>query len=272
MTDEKTGAASEAREFMALAHRLADASGDIIRPLFRTNIESHEKGDKDNRISPVTEADRGAERVMRELIESTFPDHGIIGEEYGRVRDDAECVWVLDPIDGTDPFLAGLPAWGTLIGMQRNGYALIGMMDQPFIGERFFGGPDGAFLGSRRIKTRNCTSLAEATLSITSLDMLTTDAQRSAFDQIDTQVYTRRLGGDCYNYSLLAAGCIDLVIEGELGPWDIQSHIPVIEAACGVITNWRGEPVTAGGWVVAAGDPRVHEQALTYLQKAAPDA
>jgi len=267
MTSPPENDASEIRAYLALAQRMADASGEVIRPLFRSGIESVEKGDKEDRISPVTEADRGAERVMRELVEATFPDHGIIGEEYGLTREDAECVWVLDPIDGTDPFLAGLPAWGTLIGMQRNGYALIGMMDQPFIRERFYGSPEGAFLGSRQIRTRPCASLAEASLSITSLKMMATDAQRAAFDEIDNRVHHRRLGGDCYNYALLAAGCIDLVIEGELGPWDIQAHIPIIEAAGGVITNWQGEKITAGGWIVAAGDPRVHEQALKFLSE-----
>lgn len=270
MTDLPENSNQETRAFLAFAHGMADASGDVIRPLFRTGIESVEKGDKEDRLSPVTEADRGAERAMRALIEETFPEHGIIGEEYGRAREDAECVWVLDPIDGTDPFLAGLPAWGTLIGMQRNGYALVGMMDQPFIGERFYGSPDGAYLGPRRISTRRCASLEDANLSITSLRMLSTDAQRAAFDEIDGRVHNRRLGGDCYNYALLAAGFIDLVIEGELGPWDIQAHIPIIEAAGGVITNWQGEKVTAGGWVVAAGDPRVHEQALKFLSEAPP--
>jgi len=268
MTKQMLNFDIEIKEFLAFSHELANLSGNFIAPLFRSNLDAKEKGDKDDRISPVTEADRGAELLIRNQIEKHYPLHGINGEEYGLTQGSAEYLWVIDPIDGTDPFLAGLPTWGTLIALKKDNKPLIGMMNQPVFGERFYGSPNGAFLGANRIKTRHCKNLSNANLSITSLKMLVNDSQRSAFFKIDSMVYNRRIGGDCYNYALLAAGFIDLVIEGELAPWDIQAHIPIIEAAGGIITDWKGNPIKEGGWVVAAGDPWLHEEALKILSLA----
>ena len=259
---------AEIETYLNFTHQIANIAGEIIQPLFRSKLKITEKGDKENRLSQVTEADRGAELAMRSFIEEHFPEHGIIGEEYGLIREDAEYVWVLDPIDGTDPFLAGFPTWGTLIALKINGHARIGMMNQPVFGERFYGSSNGAYLGSNRISTRPCKHLKDANLSITSLQMLSNESQKYAFREIKERVSHLRVGGDCYNYALLAAGCIDLVIEGELAQWDIQAHIPIIEAAGGVITNWKVNAVNEGGWIVAAGDPSIHDQALNFLSMA----
>ncbi|MBR72648.1 MAG: histidinol-phosphatase [Rhodospirillaceae bacterium] len=254
--------------YLNFTHQIADVASNVIKPLFRSNLEITDKGDKENRLSQVTEADRGAERAMRSLIEEKFPQHGIIGEEYGYTRSQSKYVWVLDPIDGTDPFLAGLPTWGSLIALMIDGRSCIGMMNQPIFGERFYGSKNGAFLGPKRISTRKCKNLKDASLSITSLQMLANKSQLDAFKEIEKRVLQLRVGGDCYNYALLAAGSIDLVIEGQLAPWDIQAHIPIIEAAGGIITDWKGNEIKAGGWVIAAGDPYIHEQALEFLSLA----
>ena len=231
-----------------------------------------DKADKGPGVySPVTKADQGAEQAIRALINETFPDHGIKGEEYGDEKLDAEYVWVIDPIDGTKAFITGFTSWGTLIALLKNGDAVLGALNQPSVGERFIGLPGQTTLNGEELRTRACPTLEQARLGITDLDMMKTDAQRHAFDKIASRVEYLRLGGDCYNYALLAAGHIDLVIEGDLMPWDIQALIPIVEGAGGVISLWDGAPVRCGGWVVAAGDAVLHAAALAYLNDAAPD-
>ena len=221
--------------------------------------------------SPVTKADRGAEQVIRALINETFPEHGIKGEEFGDEMLDAEYVWVLDPIDGTKAFITGFTTWGTLIALLKDGDPILGAMNQPFVGERFVGvAGQEATLNGQQLRTRACPRLEQARLGITELEMMHTDAQRDAFESIASRVEYLRLGGDCYNYALLAAGHIDLVIEGDLMPWDIQALIPIVEGAGGVISLWDGAPVHGGGWVVAAGDAALHAQAVAHLKHAAP--
>ena len=154
---------------------------------------------------------------------------------------------------------------GQGIALQKNGVPIIGAMNQPFIGERFIGKPGIATLNNAPISTRKCYQLSDAILGITELEMLTNESQRSAFDAVAQRVNYVRLGGDCYNYCLLAAGHIDLVIEGSLMPWDIQALIPIVEAAGGIITSWNGQPVTNHGWVVAAGDSQIHAEAIKLL-------
>lgn len=239
---------------------------------FRSPVDVVDKADKGPGIySPVTKADQGSEKIIRELINETFPDHGIRGEEYGDENLDAEYVWVLDPIDGTKAFITGFPTWGTLIALLRNGRPVLGAMNQPFVGDRFIGAPGGATLNGEAIKTRACATLEQARLGMTEMEMMRTDAQRQAFDAVASKVGYFRLGGDCYNYALLAAGHIDLVIEGSLMPWDIQALIPIVEGAGGFISHWDGAPVRGGGWVVAAGDTRLHAMAVELLKGAVPD-
>jgi myo-inositol-1(or 4)-monophosphatase len=257
-------------DFTAFIERLASASGDTILPFFRTSLSVDNKNTGRD-LDPVTEADRAAEAVMRRMIKESFPQHGIVGEEFGTERADAEYVWVLDPIDGTKSFIAGMPVWGTLIALTHHGVPAYGMMHQPYIGERF-SGDNGAALyqgrsGRRKLSARRCASLAEATLFTTS-PRLMNDADRAQFEGVERGVRLSRYGGDCYAYCMLASGHLDLVIETELKSYDVAALIPIVTGAGGIITTWEGEPAQNGGRIVAAGDKRVHEAALKQLQKA----
>ena len=253
-------------DFTAFIGRLATASGETILPFFRTSLGVDNKGAKD--FDPVTEADRAAEAVMRRLIQANFPQHGIVGEEFGNEREDAEYVWVLDPIDGTKSFISGFPTWGTLIALMHKKTPVFGMMHQPYIGERFYGDNGSAnysgSAGQRRLAVRRCASLQDATLFTTS-PLLMNEADRATFGRIADTTRLTRYGGDCYSYCMLAAGHLDLVIETELKPYDIAALIPIITGAGGVVTTWEGKPAQSGGRIVAAGDPRMHEAALELL-------
>ncbi len=248
-------------------HKLATVSGEAILPFFRTTLGVEDKS-RGKAFDPVTEADRAAEQVMRHLIRSTFPSHGIIGEEFDNVDTDAPYVWALDPIDGTKSFIAGLPAWGTLIGLLKEGDPVYGMMHQPFIKERFFG--DGASAryrgpaGERALRVRDCGRVEDAILFTTSPRLMNM-TDRAAFSRVEEQARLSRYGGDCYAYCMLAAGLVDLVIETELKDHDIVALIPIIEGAGGVVTSWEGGSPAQGGRVVAAGSRAVHEQALRIL-------
>ena len=254
-------------DFSAFINRLATSSGETILPFFRTSLLVEDKSASQD-FDPVTEADRAAEAVMRRLIKANFPQHGIVGEEFGNEREDAEYVWVLDPIDGTKSFIAGFPIWGTLIALLHQGTPVFGMMHQPFIAERFSGDSGSATYrgpsGERNLAVRRCASLKEAT-SYTTSPRLMNDADRAAFGRVEQEVRLTRYGGDCYSYCMLAAGHLDLVIETELKPYDIAALIPIITGAGGVVTTWEGEPAQNGGRIIAAGDPRVHEAALKLL-------
>lgn len=254
-------------DFAAFVDRLATVSGEAILPFFRTSLGVENKGGPGT-FDPVTAADRAAETAMRALIREHFPGHGIVGEEFGSDRGDAEYVWLLDPIDGTKSFICGLPAWGTLIALTRGGEPVYGMMHQPFTRERFTG--DGAVAryrgpaGERALRVRRCSALGEAILTTTS-PLLMKDGDRRIFQKVEAQVRLSRYGGDCYAYCMLAAGHVDLVIETELKPYDILPLIPIIAGAGGIVTAWDGGSPKAGGRIVAAGDRRVHEQAMKIL-------
>jgi myo-inositol-1(or 4)-monophosphatase len=259
-------------DFSDFVDRLAQASGEVILPFFRSAIGAEDKS-RGGLFDPVTEADRAAEVAMRRLIAQTFPAHGIIGEEYGRDRPDAEYVWVLDPIDGTKGFISGLPMWGTLIGLMHRGRPVYGMMSQPFTRERYFG--DGARAGFRGpsshdeeavkpLRTRRCASLAEATLMTTSPKMFD-GVEAPAYARVEEKTRLTRYGGDCYAYCMLAAGFIDIVVEANLKPHDIVPLVPIVEGAGGIVTTWDGGDPSLGGRIIAAGDNRVHWEALTLL-------
>jgi histidinol-phosphatase len=254
-------------DFKAFIGRLATSSGETILPFFRTSLLVDNKSASQD-FDPVTEADRAAEAVMRRLIKANFPQHGIVGEEFGSEREDAEYVWVLDPIDGTKSFIAGFPIWGTLIALMHKGTPVFGMMHQPYIGERFYGDNGSANYagpsGERRLNVRRCASLQEAT-SYTTSPLLMNAADRAAFAKVEGAVKLTRYGGDCYSYCMLAAGHLDLVVETGLKSYDIAALIPIITGAGGIVTNWEGKPAQAGGRIIAAGDPRVHEAAMKLL-------
>ncbi|MBX3522623.1 MAG: histidinol-phosphatase [Xanthobacteraceae bacterium] len=256
-------------DFAAFVDELAKVAGDAILPFFRTALSIENKKHK-GAFDPVTAADRAAETAMRALIRKTFPAHGVVGEEFDDVKSDAPYTWVLDPIDGTKSFIAGMPVWGTLIGLCKDDMPVYGMMAQPFIGERFTG--DGAKAkyrgpaGERKLMTRACASLADALLFTTSPLLFTPD-ERARFDDVEKDVRLSRYGGDCYAYCMIAAGYADLVIEAGLDAYDIVPLIPIIEGAGGIVTTWQGESATNGGRIVAAGDKRVHAAALEILNQ-----
>ncbi|HYB99361.1 MAG TPA: histidinol-phosphatase [Candidatus Limnocylindrales bacterium] len=264
---------AELETFLAFAGRLADAARSAILPHFRQPLTVTDKAAAGASYDPVTVADRDAEHQMRALITEHYPSHGIVGEEHGDSPGSSGLRWLLDPIDGTRAFITGVPLWGTLIALSDEEGPLLGVVDQPFLRERFLGSRLGARyeLPDREgtLRTRPCASLAEATLYCTHPGMFPRDPARSAFAELESRVRMSRFSGDCYSYCMVAFGLVDLVVEAGLKPWDIQAIIPIIEAAGGVVTTWKGERAVAGGKIIAAGDPAVHEQALRILQPAA---
>jgi len=257
------------------AGRLADASRAVIRPYFRQRLSAEDKsggGDYD----PVTVADRLAEEAISEMVRENYPSHGVLGEEYGFRRGSSGLTWVVDPIDGTKAFLTGMPLWGTLIALYDGQAPILGLMDQPYTGERFCGSRFGSTLereGERRkLAVRPCEGLEQAILQATHPSMFATGSESAAFRELSSKVRLTRYGGDCYTYCMLAYGLLDLVVESDLQPYDIQALIPVIEGAGGIVTNWSGGNAALGGQVVAAGDRRVHEAAMAVLSGAGAES
>jgi myo-inositol-1(or 4)-monophosphatase len=254
-------------DFASFVDQLASVSGETILPFFRTALAIENK--KAGGFDPVTAADRAAEDAMRTIIRKNFPGHGILGEEYGTERGDAEYVWVLDPIDGTKSFIAGMVAWGTLIGLMRFGEPVFGMMHQPFTRERFSGDAGAARYrgpaGNRVLRVRKCAGLSDALLFTTS-PLLMNTSDRADFIRVENVVKLSRYGGDCYAYCMLAAGHIDLIIETEIKPHDIVPLMPIIAGAGGIVTTWENGPAQGGGRIVVAGDKRVHQAAIEMLK------
>ena len=248
---------------LAFASHLADAAGDLIRPHFRKPLAIAEKAD----LTPVTAADRAAEETMRGLIERHFPEHGILGEEFGGVREDAEFVWVLDPIDGTKSFISGVPLFGTLIALTRNRHPILGIIDQPISRERWVGASGlQATLNGAPIRCRPCSVLGAATLFATTPDMFKGE-DAASFVRVSAAVKLTRFGADCYAYGLLAAGFVDLVLEANLKPYDFCAMVPIVEGAGGVASDWRGRSLdlASDGRILVAGDRRAHGAALALL-------
>jgi inositol-phosphate phosphatase/L-galactose 1-phosphate phosphatase/histidinol-phosphatase len=254
-------------DYLAFAHELADRAGEVLRRHYRTPISVDYKADE----SPVTLADREAERVMRDLIRARFPEHGIEGEEFASEHGEAALVWHLDPIDGTKAFLVGRPTFGTLISLLRRGRPILGIIDQCISHERWVGvlGERSTFNGAA-IRVRSCPDLRHAVLSTTSPQMFKTADEQAALARVAQAVRFAVYGGDCYAYGLLAMGFADLVVEADLDVHDFAALVPVIEGAGGLITDWRGQPLdhNSDGRVVAAGDRRVHAQVLELLDQA----
>ncbi len=249
----------------AFFDRLAEAAKAETLPRFRTGLSVDNKFQSG--FDPVTEGDRAAETAIRALVMEHYPDHGILGEEHENIGLDRDLLWVIDPIDGTRAFISGVPVWGTLIGLREKGRAIMGMMDQPFTGERYFAdgkaswykGPDG----ERQLATRKCETLSDAILFTTSPHIFGADLAR--YMKVQDRVRLFRYGCDCYAYALLAAGHIDLVIENSLKPYDVGALIPLVEQAGGYFTTWDGGRPEEGGHVIAAGSKAVHEAALALL-------
>lgn len=260
---------ADAAELRQVAEQVADAARAAVLPWFRAQELTAE-----NKLSagfdPVTEADRAGERAMREVLGRLRPDDAVIGEEFGATAGQSGLTWVLDPIDGTRGFLSGTPTWGVLIAVGDAGGPIYGVIDQPYIGERFRGGlgvaaMDGP-LGARALSVRGDRPLDQAIL-FTTFPELGTGAEGAAFAEVAARARLTRYGMDCYAYALLAAGQIDLVIEAGLSDYDIQAPMAVIEAAGGIVTDWRGGPAQHGGRVVAAAGRMQHDAALEVLAK-----
>jgi histidinol phosphatase-like enzyme (inositol monophosphatase family) len=260
------------KDDIAFAHKLADAAGAVIRPYFRKRIDVANKGGTGPKplFDPVTEADKGAEDAMRALIHAERPDDGILGEERGHEPGTSGRTWILDPIDGTRPFITGRHTWGTLIALHDGDKATLGVIDQPVLRERFvgFGGKSEIITpdGREPLRVRACSSLSQAVISTTHPWTYFSQSQRGVFEDVCNSARMSYFGGDCYAYALLAMGFIDLVIEGRLAPWDVAALVPVIEGAGGIVTDWDGNPFAVGASIIAAGDKRAHAEAVEILK------
>lgn len=245
---------------LALARALADAAGAAIRPFWRGEHGVEQKAD----ASPVTIADRAAEAAMRAIIEAERPDDGIVGEEYGAVREGAGRLWVLDPIDGTRSFMAGRPIFGTLVALLEEGRPVLGVIDQPIGGERWIGTPAGTTLNGRAVRTRRCARLVDAHLATTGPNHFAPE-ERTRFDRLAAGDVL--WGGDCYNYALVATGTLDGVIEAGLKLHDWAALVPIVSGAGGQMCDWQGASLHqgSGGRVVAVGDPALADEVLAAL-------
>ena len=253
---------------IAFLDAIAEAAAAETLPRFRMPAaidNKHASG-----FDPVTEADRAAEKAIREIIAERYPEHGILGEEHGDVGLDRDYIWVIDPIDGTRAFISGLPVWGTLVGLYHKGKAVMGMMDQPFTGERFIARPGEAMVRrngkATRLSTRQGVSLDQAIMMTTSPKIFSSELEPS-YKRVEASVQLARYGCDCYAYAMVAAGYIDLVVEADLKPYDVGGLIPLVEEAGGVMTTWSGERPEKGGTIIASGSAALHEAALELLNR-----
>lgn len=252
----------------ACAHAMADAARAAILPLFRTNLVSDNKDASG--FDPVTQADRAAEQAMRAVLAELRPQDAILGEEFGEQSGESGLQWVLDPIDGTRGFISGTPTWGVLVSVRDASGVLYGLIDQPYIGERFEGGFGFAEVtgpqGTHPLAVRATIKLANATI-LTTFPEVGTPQDGAAFHAVAEKCRLTRYGMDCYGYALLAVGQVDLVIEAGLSAYDIQAPIAVVQAAGGIVTDWQGGPVHDGGRAIAAATPALHVKALDILSR-----
>ena len=259
------GEQEEVEARMALALPIVEEAGEVALRYFRQPLAVENKLDS-AAFDPVTEADREIEALIRARLSAAFPDAAILGEEEGLTAGTGSWSWVVDPIDGTRAFISGVPAWGVLLGLLKDGAPVAGIMHQPYLGETFFGGPAGAWLrraGSDvRLRASGRTALGEAILYCTHPDMF---AGHAGFARVAKGARMTRYGGDCYSYCLLAHGLVDLVIESSLQPYDILPLVPIVEAAGGVVTGPDGEAPLAGGTVIAAASAALHAEALALM-------
>ncbi len=247
------------RDFLS---ELATASGDLIRPYFGApNLQVDLKADE----TIVTKADRDAEALMREAIARRFPDHGVLGEEYGTERPDAEFVWVLDPIDGTISFASASPLFGTLIALKHNGVPVLGCIHQPVLHQLLIGDNETATLNGTPVHVRPTPSLSAATLLITDIVDVANHQDGPAFEALMRDVKLVRTWGDCYGYLLLATGHADIMADPIMNPWDIAALIPIVQGAGGVITDWQGNDSNGADSILATTSPAMHAEIVTRL-------
>ena len=250
---------------LAFMHAMADTAGGIARRHWKSSVSVEMKAD----ASPVTVADREIESALRKLIEAEFPGHGIVGEEYGNIRPDAEYQWVIDPIDGTRAFIANIPTFTTLIALAKDGVPIAGLIDQPVTGERWVGTQGKTSLNNEPVRAHGSVALKQAALSTTSTNYFSA-IEAAAFEALKTQCARVMPGGDAYAYALLASGRQDIAVDAAMKPYDFCALRPVVEGAGGVITDWNGRAITlsSDGRVLAAANAALHRQALAILKAA----
>lgn len=254
-------------ELTQFALDLARASAEVILPFFRRDIQVDVKSGAV--WDPVTEGDRAGERIMRAMIEERYPEHGIHGEEYGVKAGRSDFTWVLDPVDGTRAFICGMPTWATLIGLNFEGKPMVGVMNQPFVGETFYGNPDGAWSrhggALNKLKTRPARKLSETIFTTTAPELYRTAAEQGVLKRLNRATKLTRYGGDAYFFCVMAAGQVDLAIDAHMQPYDIAPLIPIIEGAGGIVTTWERGDAAQGGNVIATSSPELHDEALKLI-------
>ena len=258
------------KQFKDFANQLADQAREIALNYFRTKLDIESKSDN----TPVSIADKRIEKAMRDAINSVYPDHGILGEEYDRQHSDSEYLWVIDPIDGTKSFITGHPTFGCLIALLHHNVPVLGIIEMPALKERWAGVKNqAAFFNGSTVHTSNKRTLADAVTTCTGIDFFN-QAELPVFDHLSKQGKFRLFGGDCYNYGLLASGFVDVVIESDLKPFDYMALIPVIESAGGIVTDWQGARLTldSGGQVLACANVALHRQCLNEIEIAGKTA
>jgi histidinol phosphatase-like enzyme (inositol monophosphatase family) len=255
-------------ELADFARGLAYAAGKTILPLFRVSGSITSKAE--DRFDPVTDADRSAERTMRDLIAETYPDHGITGEEWENKPSRSRFCWILDPIDGTKSFICGMPTWTTLIALTFDETAILGVIAQPFVKEMFIGGPYGSWsegpMGKTRLMARSSVSMSEATLTTVAPEIYSTGRQKRVLQALSGKTRMTRYGGDAYFFAMLAAGFVDIAMDADLQTYDVAALVPIIRGAGGIITTWEGRDATGGGDIIAAASSELHAAALDIIR------
>ena len=258
----------ELQEILNFAVSILIRSGVISRRYFRSVLNVHNKSDSE--YDPVTRADKEVEEFLRRKIRKQYPEHGIVGEEYGG-EEGKRYIWVIDPIDGTRGYISGSPMWGSLLGLLREKQPILGVMHQPLLRETFFADTEGAWWKSGKqvkiLRTRSVSNLNDAVLYCTHPTMFTTKAELRAFSFLEEKCSFSRFGADCYGYCLLAAGFVDLVVESNLQAHDIIPLVPIIKSAGGIVTDWEGKLPLNGGRVIAASNKVLHREALQLLNQ-----
>lgn len=255
------------KQYTDFMHELAAAASSVSLKYFKKHIDVESKGPKlGTSFDPVTIADKNTEKAIRELIRGSFPDHNISGEEQADEQKGSKYTWVIDPIDGTRAYITGVPTWATLVALHDGQKPIVGLLDQPYIKERFVGTSAGTTMNGQKIMCRPCDDLFNATISTTDpLQLFDGEIEQDAFFRVASRAKMMRNGYDSYAYAMVAAGFMDIVIESGLHAHDIQALIPIIEGAGGIVTNWQGGSADQGGQVLACGDKRLHEQVVELL-------
>ena len=256
-------------EYMEFLETLIEKAGEISLKYFRSDLTVTDKNAAGDKFDPVTRADKEVEAFIRERISKEYPDHAIVGEEFGAKRNEGSHTWLIDPIDGTRGFISGSPMWGVLIGLKEAEECLVGALRQPYVKETYVGNGKTAYFiqaGKRaRMKVRWRESLSDAIVCCTHPSMYPTDESREKFMRVISKCQFSRFGTECLGYGMLASGYVDLVVEGGLSAYDIMPLIPIVEGAGGIVTDWQGNTAINGGFIIAAGNKKLHDEVMELL-------